>query len=99
MIPFDTLKYARELESLGVPRDQAEGQTRALFDALQQFLAVRQRMAVPEGRAVAQRESEKPGMPVRLEALPGRRRTFIDWVLMLLMAVYVGMTVACVLGR
>lgn len=45
MIPFDTLKYARELEALGVPRDQAEGRTRALFEALSQFLEVRQRVA------------------------------------------------------
>lgn len=37
MMPFDTIDYARKLEVLGVPRDQAEGQTRALFDALQQF--------------------------------------------------------------
>lgn len=41
LIPFDTLEYARNLEALGVPRDQAEGRTRALFDALQQFLSVR----------------------------------------------------------
>ena len=52
MIPFDTLDYARKLEALGVPRDQAEGQTRALFDALRQFLAVRQRVAAVECQSV-----------------------------------------------
>ncbi len=41
MVSFDTLKYTRELESVGVPREQAEARTRALFEVLQQFLAAR----------------------------------------------------------
>jgi len=96
MIPFDTLKYARNLEMLGVPRDQAEGQTRALFEALSQFVAVRSRLDVPSCRPVLKNETVKPSLPVRLDAVPGRQRQFVDWLLLILLAVNVALSVAFV---
>ena len=39
VIPFDTLAYARKLESAGVARPQAEAQASALADAFRQAAA------------------------------------------------------------
>ena len=39
VIPFDTLAYARKLESAGVARPQAEAQATALADAFRQAVA------------------------------------------------------------
>jgi acetyl-CoA acetyltransferase len=39
VIPFDTLAYARKLESAGVAKPQAEAQATALADAFRQAVA------------------------------------------------------------
>lgn len=97
-IAFDTLDYAQKLEATGVPRAQAEGQTRALSEVLGHFLDLRQELTSTQCRALVRCESVKLEMPVRLESLPGRRK-FVDLVLMVLLAVDVVLSMAYVLGR
>ena len=71
VIPFDTLAYARKLESAGVAKPQAEAQATALADAFRQAVASPDDLKTVElnlGSKIAVVESRLDLVEARLDA-------------------------------
>jgi tetrahydromethanopterin S-methyltransferase subunit G len=73
-IPFDTLDYAKKLETAGVPAAQAELQATALGDALAKAAVAPGDLAGLEGRLTARIES----VDARIESLEAKMSARID---------------------
>jgi len=73
-IPFDTLDYAKKLETAGVPAAQAELQAAALGDALAKAAVAPGDLAGLEGRLTARIES----VDARIESLEAKMSARID---------------------
>ena len=73
-IPFDTLDYAKKLETAGVPAAQAELQAAALGDALAKAAVAPGDLAGLEGRLTARIES----VDARIESLEARMSARIE---------------------
>jgi tetrahydromethanopterin S-methyltransferase subunit G len=73
-IPFDTLDYAKKLETAGVPAAQAELQATALGDALAKAVVAPGDLAGLEGRLTARIES----VDARIESLEAKMSARID---------------------
>jgi len=84
-IPFDTLDYAKKLETAGVPAAQAELQATALGDALAKAAVAPGDLAGLEGRLTARIESVdarieslEAKMSARIESLEAKMSARID---------------------
>ena len=73
-IPFDTLDYAKKLETAGVPAAQAELQATALGDALAKAVVAPGDLAGLEGRLTASIES----VDARIDSLEAKMSARID---------------------
>jgi len=73
-IPFDTLDYAKKLETAGVPAAQAELQATALGDALAKAAVAPGDLAGLEGRLTARIES----VDARIESLEAKMSARFD---------------------
>ena len=106
VIPFDTLAYARKLESAGVAKPQAEAQATALADAFRQAVASPDDLKTLEanlGSKIAAVDSRLALVEARLEAKIDSLDARIDklaaildtqrWVLGLHMAMTVAIVV------
>jgi hypothetical protein len=71
-IPFDTLDYARKLETAGVPAAQAELQAMALGDALAKAVAAPADLVGLESRLVASIESLDAKLSTRIDSLEAK---------------------------
>src|SRR5438105_2642985 len=82
-IPFDTLDYARKLETAGVPAAQAEAQAKALGEVLMKSVASPTDLVVLENNLttkVASLESRLDAKFAALEARPDRLEARIESV-------------------
>jgi tetrahydromethanopterin S-methyltransferase subunit G len=77
-IPFDTLDYARKLETAGVPAAQAELQATALGDALAKAVAAPGDLVGLESRLVSSIESLDTKLSVKIDSLEAKMSARID---------------------
>lgn len=77
-IPFDTLDYARKLETAGVPAAQAELQATALGDALAKAVAASADLVGLESRLVASIESLDAKLSARIDSVEAKLSARID---------------------
>ena len=72
VIPFDTLAYARKLESAGVAKPQAEAQATALADAFRQAVASPDDLKTLEANLGSRIAAVESSIRSRIEAVDSR---------------------------
>ncbi len=70
-IPFDTLDYAKKLESTGMPAAQAEQQSKVLADVLGKSVAFPSDLVAVERNLISKIESAELKVEARLATLIG----------------------------
>jgi hypothetical protein len=85
-IPFDTLDYAKKLESTGMPAAQAEQQSKVLADVLGKSVAFPSDLVAVERNLVTKIESAELRIESRLATLTGEIN-LSKWMLATVLAI------------
>ena len=91
-MPFDTLEYARKLESTGMPTAQAEQQSKMLADVLGKSVAFPSDLVSLERNLIAKTESTELKLENKLAVMTGDI-SLLKWMMGTLIALNVAIVV------